>query len=57
MSTELANGPGDRGSIPGRDSKMALDSALLSTYPNKVRIKGKIEQSREWSIALPSTSM
>ena len=31
---------------------MVLDAALLST---KVRIKGKVEQSREWSSALPHT--
>ena len=48
----LANGPGDRGSIPGRvipkTQKMQLDAALL-----KVRVKGKVEQSRELSCALP----
>ena len=29
----------------------ALDAALLSTQHNKVRIKGKVEQSWEWSCA------
>ena len=33
--------------------KMVLDAALLSTQYYKVRIKGKVEQSREWSNALP----
>ena len=30
---------------------MVLDSALLNTQHYKVRIKGKVEQSREWSNA------
>ena len=49
------------GSIPGRvipkTQKMVLDAALLSTQHYKVRIKGKVEQSREWSSALPYTSV
>ena len=32
---------------------MVLDAALLNTYHYKVRIKGKVEQPREWSSALP----
>ena len=55
------NGLGDWGSIPGRvipkTQKMVLDSALLSTQHYKVRIKGKVEQSREWSSALPNTTV
>ena len=47
----FANGPGDLGSIPGRviskTQKMALDDSLLNTQHYKVRIKGKVEQSRE----------
>ena len=47
----FANGPGDLGSIPGRvipkTKKMVLDASLLSTQHYKVRIKGKVEQSRE----------
>ena len=47
----FANGPGDLGSIPGRvipkTQKMVLDASLLSTQHYKVRIKGKVEQSRE----------
>ena len=55
----FANGPGDLGSIPGRvipkTLKMELDTTLLNTQHYKVRFKGKVEQSREWSSALPST--
>ena len=47
----FANGPGDLGSIPGRvipkTQKMVLDPSLLNTQHYKVRIKGKVEQSRE----------
>ena len=35
--------------------KMVLDAALLNTQHYKVRIKGKVEQSREWSGALHYT--
>ena len=52
----FANGPGDLGSIPGRvipkTLKMELDTTLLNTQHYKVRFKGKVEQSREWSSAL-----
>ena len=52
----LANGPGDRGSLPGRvipkTKKMVLDVTLLITQHYKVKIKGKMEQSREWNSAL-----
>ena len=51
----------DRGSITGRviakTQKMVLDAAWLSTQHDKVRIKGKVEQSREGSSALPYTSV
>ena len=61
MSRVFANGPGDRGSFPGRvipkTQKMVLDTSLLSTQHYKVRIKGKVEQSREWSSALPYLSV
>ena len=57
----FANGPGDRGSIPGRvipkTLKMVLDTALLNTQHYKVRIKGKVEQSRERGSALLYTSV
>ena len=55
----FANGPGDLGSIPGRvipkTLKMELDTTLLNTQHYRVRFKGKVEQSREWSSALPYT--
>ena len=55
----FANGPGDLGSIPGRvipkTLKMELDTTLLNTQHYKVRFKGKVEQSREWSSAIPYT--
>ena len=58
MSRVFANGPGDQGSIPGRvipkTQKIVLDAALLNTQHYKVRIEGKVEQSREWSSALPT---
>ena len=47
MNRVFANGPGNRGSIPGRvirkTQKMVLYAALLSTKRYKVRIKGKEE--------------
>ena len=59
FSGMFANGPGDLGSIPGRvipkTLKMELDTTLLNTQHYKVRFKGKVEQSREWSSALPYT--
>ena len=61
MSGVFANGPGDRGSIPGRvipkTKKIVLEASLLNTQRYKVKIKGKVEQSREWSSALPYTSV
>ena len=49
----FANGPGDWGSIPGqvipKTLKMVLDTSLLNTQHYKVRIKGKVEQSRKRS--------
>ena len=47
----FANGPGDLGSIPGRvipkTQKMVLDASILNTQHYKVRIKGKVDQSKE----------
>ena len=61
MSWVLANGPGDRGSIPGqvipKTQKMILDATLLNTKHYTARIKCKVEQSREWSSALSYTSV
>ena len=57
----FANDSGDRGSIPGRvipkTQKMVLDTALLSTQHYKVKTNDKVEQSYEWSSALPYTSV
>ena len=54
------NGPGDLGSIPGhvilKTLKIVLDISLLNTQQYKVRIEGKVEQSRERSSALLNTS-
>ena len=61
MSRVFAYGLEDQGSIPGRTilktQKMVLDATLLNTQHYKVRIKGKVEQSRERSSALPYTSV
>ena len=47
--------PGVLGSIPGRviqkALKMVFDTSLLNTQQYKIRIKGKVEQSREMSSA------
>ena len=46
----FANGPGDLGSIPGRDIpktfKMVFDTSLFNTQQYKVCIKGKVKQSK-----------
>ena len=59
MVRVFANGPGDLGSIPGRvipkTQKIVLDAAVLNTQHYKVRVKVKVEQSRERSIAPPYT--
>ena len=56
MGRVFANGQEDRDSIPGRiipkTQKMVLDAALLNTQHYKVRIKGKVEKSKERSWAL-----
>ena len=53
------NGSGDLGSIPGRvipkTFKMVPDTSLLNNQQYKVRIKGKVEQSRKMCSALPYT--
>ena len=55
----FTNRPGDLGSFPGRvipkTQKMVLDASLLNTQRYKVRIKGKVERSRERNSALPYT--
>ena len=61
MSYIFTNGPRNWVSIPRRviqkTQRMALDAALLNTQNFKAKIKGKVEQSREWSSALPYTSV
>ena len=51
MVRVFANGPGDLGSISGRvipkTQKMVLDVTLLNAQHYKVRIMGKVKQSRE----------
>ena len=58
MSRVFAHDPGDPGSIPGhvipKTQKMILDATLLNTQHYKVRIKSKVEQSREWSSTSPT---
>ena len=53
----FANGLGDQGSIPGcvipKTLQMVLDTFLLNTQQYNVRIEVKVEQSREWSRAIP----
>ena len=57
----FASGLRDLCSIPGRvipkTLKMVLDTSLLNTQQYKVRVKGKVEQSKERSNALPNTSV
>ena len=61
MSRVFANGLVDRGPIPGwiipKTQKMVLSIVLLNTQHYKVEIKGKVEQSREWSSTLSYTSV
>ena len=56
MSRVFANGPGTEVQSQVKSyqrlKKMVLDAALLKSQHCKVRIKGKVEQSREWSGAL-----
>ena len=61
MSRVFASSSEDWGSILGgvipKTQKMVLDAPFLNTQHDKVRIKGKVEQSMEWSSALPYTSV
>ena len=61
MSRVFASSPGDQSSIPGRvipksPKKVVLDATFHKTQPFKVKIKGKVEQSMEWSSTLPYSS-
>ena len=40
-----------------KTQKMVLDASLLNTQYYMVRIKGKVDQSREWSSVLLYTSV
>ena len=57
ISRVFTNGPGNQGSIPCQvipvKKKKVLDATLLNTQYYKVRIKGKVEQSKERSSAFP----
>ena len=57
----FANSLGGLCSIPGRvipkTLKMVLDTSLLYTQQYKVGNKGKVEQSRERSSALPTVAV
>ena len=57
----FVNGPEDLGSIPRhvipKTFKTVLDTSLLNTQRYKVRIKSKVEQSRERGWALLYTSV
>ena len=60
-SRVFANGPEDRCSIPGgvipKTQKMVFNTPLLNTQHYKLRIKGKVDQSREKSCTFPYTSL
>ena len=51
MRRVFANGPVDQVSIPGRvipkTQKTVLGAALLNTQHYKIRMNGKVDQSRE----------
>ena len=57
----FTNGPGDLGSIPGcfipKTFKNGTWYLLANTQQYKVRIKGKVEQSKERSSAPPYISV
>ena len=59
MVRVFAKGPGNLGSIQGqvipKTQKVVLDATLLHTQHYKVRVKWKVEQSREKNSALSYT--
>ena len=61
ISRVSADGHGNRGSTPGRvipkTKKMVFDTTFVNTQHYKVKVKGKVEQSKEWSSAFPYTSV
>ena len=58
LSRMFINGPGDRDSIPDqlilKTQKMVLDTSLLNTQHYKVRIKSKLEQSKNGAAPFPT---
>ena len=56
----FANGPGDQDFNPDwfihKTQKIVLDTSLVNNQHYKLRIKGKVEQSREKSCGLPYSS-
>ena len=56
MIRAFANNLGDWSLIP-ETQKMVFDDALLNNQHYNLKIKGKVEQSREWSSALSYTSV
>ena len=44
---------GVQSQVESKTQKMVLDATLLSTQLYKVRIKGNVEQSWEWSMRPP----
>ena len=63
VSLVFTNGPGEIKvqsqveSYQGLKKKVVLEATLLNTQHYKIQIKGKMEQSRERSSALPYTSV
>ena len=61
MGWVFANGSGDKGSVARRvipkTFKMVIDTDLLHAQHYNVHIKGKVEQSKERSSALPYISV
>ena len=61
MGSVFTNVSWDPDSISGpvipKIKKIVLDVSLLNMQYYKVRIKGKVEQSCEWSSALPKISV
>ena len=49
--------PGFNPKSPYQELKIMIDAALVDTQHNKVRIKGKGKQCRDWSNAIPYTSV
>ena len=61
MGRVFTNGLEDLGSLPGcvipKTLKMVLDTSLFNTQEYKVRIRGKVEETKEKSSAFPYTSV